>query len=89
MGGLMKKLIFLCLLLSASVNAQSTYSSADQDTEQNKEGTHLDTGYSNKDVEKEEMDFSDEEPPRLPTKHPTPEEQQDNSFPETENDLNY
>jgi hypothetical protein len=58
------KYIFLIILMgNLNAHAQSSYSSANQDTESNEHGTHLDTGYSNKDVEKEEVEFSSEEEP--------------------------
>jgi hypothetical protein len=56
--GVFMKIFFLVLLFSASVFGQSSYSSADQDTQLNEEGTHLDSGYSNKDVENKDVKFS-------------------------------
>ncbi len=47
------KIIFLTLLLTTSALSQTSYSSADQNTSANDEGTQGDTGYVNKDHEKE------------------------------------
>lgn len=88
----MKYLMILLLFISTGAMAGSSYSSADQDTELNEKGNHLDNGYSTKEAEEEDVEFSGEMnngQHQLPTKHPTPEEQQDNSFPEDRNDLNY
>lgn len=53
------KLLLFIFLVSLNAKAQSSYGSANQDTEQNaKAPTHLDTGYSNKDVEEQKMEFS-------------------------------
>jgi len=50
------KIIFFILLLSASALAQTSYSSADQDTSTNTEGqSQMDTGYVNKDAENDEL----------------------------------
>lgn len=54
------KTILLTLLFATQVQAQSSYSSADQNTSANKEGTQLDTGYVNKDAENEDNAFSAE-----------------------------
>lgn len=66
------KTIFLTLLLTTSVFAQSTYSSADQNTSANDEGTQGDTGYVNKDHEKE-MDST------VPMKQEQEERERDSS----------
>jgi len=54
------KIIFLTLLLTTSAFAQTSYSSADQNTSANQEGTQMDTGYVNKDAENEDNAFSGE-----------------------------
>lgn len=55
------KILLILLTLSLHSYGQSSYGSANQDSETNAESpTHLDTGYSNTDVEEEAMEFSGE-----------------------------
>jgi hypothetical protein len=56
----MMKTFLLTLLISLPVMGQSSYSAADQDTQNNGVGTDLDSGYVNKDAENNEVDFSGE-----------------------------
>lgn len=68
----MKFITVILILLSISSFAQSSYSSADQNTSANDEGTQGDTGYVNKDHEKE-MDST------VPMKQEQEEREKDSS----------
>jgi hypothetical protein len=54
------KYFFLLLLITSTAIAQSSYSSADQNTQNNDEGSQNDTGYVNKDLENDDVEFSAE-----------------------------
>ena len=54
------KIIFLTLLLTTTAFAQTSYSSADQNTSTSSKGNQNDNGYVNKDAENEDNAFSGE-----------------------------
>lgn len=54
------KYLFLFIFSMTHAIAQSSYSAADQDTQNKETGTELDTGYVNKDAENQDMNFSGE-----------------------------